>query len=381
MIKPNPFTPKSGLEPKAFINREKEISFFLKKISEAKQGNINHYIINGIWGAGKTSLLRYFKLIAQEKKCFACYFLAREISENIPDIEISIHIIQSIIRGIPYKLLKKDSNVFKSIKGVGIQVLGSGFNITFDADKNKIIDPQIFLLDGLLNIWKDISKHTDLLVILIDDTQNYSKAQRIFTTLKNVLSDKKLIDETKILFVLSSTIDGWKPFIKMNHPIGRFFIPRIELTNFDKENTIRLLSMILKDTGVTFSKSVKDKIYEFTNGHPFQIHAIGSALYDNQNGGKVTDAEWQKGFEEGLFYLGNAVYEGILESISEKEIEIIKILNPIHSNKIADINRKLKIKGINVYLRRLVDKGILKVQNRGEYFICDRILLEYIQRK
>ena len=65
----------------------------------------------------------------------------------------------------------------------------------------------------------------------------------------------------------------------------------------------------------------------------------------------------------------------------EKEIEIIKILNPIHSSKIADINRKLKIKGINVYLRRLVDKGILKVQNRGEYFICDRILLEYIQRK
>lgn len=25
MIKPNPFTPKSGLEPKVFINREKEI--------------------------------------------------------------------------------------------------------------------------------------------------------------------------------------------------------------------------------------------------------------------------------------------------------------------------------------------------------------------
>jgi len=26
MIKPNPFTPKSGLEPKVFVNRDKEIS-------------------------------------------------------------------------------------------------------------------------------------------------------------------------------------------------------------------------------------------------------------------------------------------------------------------------------------------------------------------
>ena len=47
MIKPNPFTPKSELEPKVFVNREKEIKFYIKRINEAKQENINHYIING----------------------------------------------------------------------------------------------------------------------------------------------------------------------------------------------------------------------------------------------------------------------------------------------------------------------------------------------
>ncbi len=381
MIKPNPFTPKSGLEPKAFVNRENEINFFFKRIAEAKQGNINHYIINGIWGSGKTSLLRYFKLLAQEQNCYVCYFLARELPENTPDIEISIHIIQSILKNIPSKLFKKNSNIFKSIKALGIQVLGSGFNISFEVDKNKVIDPQIFLTDGLLNIWKDISKHTELLVVLIDDVQNFSKVQRIFTTLKNVLSDEKIIDETKILFILSSTIEGWKPFIKINHPIGRFFIPRIELTNFNKENTIKLLNAVLEGTGVDFSDSVKDKIFEYTDGHLFQIHAIGSALYDNQKGGKVTDAEWENGFEEGLFYLGNTVYDGIIEGLSPNEIKIIKNLKFSKSNKISDINSKVDIKSINEYFRRLVDKGILKVQKRGEYFIPDRILWEYIQRK
>lgn len=274
MIKPNPFTPKSGLEPKVFINREKEIDFFIKRINEAQKGIINHYIINGTWGSGKTSLLRYFKLLAQEQKCYASYFLAREISENASDIEISIHIIQSILRNIPSKLFKKNSNIFKSIEGFGIEVLGTGFNISFEVDKNKMIDPQIFLADGLLNIWKDISKYTDLLVVLIDDIQNLSKVQRIFTTLKNVLSDKKIIDETKILFILSSTIEGWKPFIKINHSIGRFFIPRVELINFDKADTIKLLDTLLKETGVIFSDTVKYKIFQYTNGHLFQIHAI-----------------------------------------------------------------------------------------------------------
>jgi len=381
MIKPNPFTPKSGLEPKVFVNRYKEIDFFLKRISGAKQGNINHYIVNGVWGSGKTSLLRYFKLLAQEQKCASCYFLARELTENIPDMEITTHIIQSIVRNIPYKLSEKNSGLFKLVKGFGIQILGSGFNISFQIDKDKFVDPQIFLMDGLLSIWKDIAKHTDLLVILIDDVQNYSKVERIFTALKNVLSDKKIIDETKILFILSSTIEGWKPFIKMNHPIGRFFIPRMELKNFDSGNAIKLINAILENTGVTFTNSVKDKIFKYTNGHLFQIHVLGSALYDSQKSGKVTDKQWEKGFEEALFYLGNTVYEGVAERISINEIKVIKGLKLFETNKIRDINHRVRIKSINEYLHRLVDKGILKVPRRGEYIIHDKMLWEYLQRK
>ncbi|MDO9513485.1 MAG: ATP-binding protein [Elusimicrobiota bacterium] len=379
MLKPNPFTPKSGLEPKAFINREEEINFYFKRVNEAMQGNINHYIINGAWGSGKTSLLRYFKLLAQGQDCSGCYFIARELTENISDMEITAHIIQSIVRNIPYKLAKKNSKLLKLIDAFGIQILGSGFNISFQIDKDKYIDPQIFLADGLLNIWRDISKHTNLLVVLIDDVQNYSKAKRIFTLLKNVLSDKKIIDETKILFILSSTIEGWKPFIQINHPIGRFFIPRMELSNFDREKTIKLIDEVLKDTGVAFTGSVLEKIFKYTEGHLFQTHSLGSALYDNQKNGRVTDDEWDKGLEEAMSYLGNTVYEGISEGISANELKIIRALNLFGNNKLNGISRKVKISGINVYLRRLVDKGILRSLRRGEYEFNDKMLGLYLQ--
>ena len=196
-----------------------------------------------------------------------------------------------------------------------------------------------------------------------------------------MLSDKKIIDETKILFILSSTIEGWKPFIKMNHPIGRFFIPRMELKDFDSGNAIKLINAILENTGVTFTNSVKDKIFKYTNGHLFQIHVLGSALYDSQKSGKVTDKQWEKGFEEALFYLGNTVYEGVAERISINEIKVIKGLKLFETNKIRDINHRVKIKSINEYLHRLVDKGILKVPRRGEYIIHDKMLWEYLQRK
>ena len=169
--------------------------------------------------------------------------------------------------------------------------------------------------------------------------------------------------------------------MKVNHPIGRYFIPRVELINFDRENTIKLLDATLEGTGVVFSDSVKDKVFQYTNGHLFEIQALGSALYDNQKNGEVTDAEWDVGFEQGLLYLGNAVYDGIIEGLSPNEIKIIKNLKVNEGNRLSDIVSRVGIQGVNVYLRRLVDKGILKAQSRGEYYIEDRILWEYVHRK
>ena len=381
MLKPNPFTPKSGSEPKIFFNREEEIEFFLKRVEEAKDGLIKHYIVNGEWGSGKTSLLRYFKVLAQNKNSVGCYFLAKPLTESMSDVEMVSHLLQSIVRGLPYKISAKGTNFFKSMNGFGINILGTGFNISFDISDRLKVDSQILLTDGLLNIWRDIKRKTELLTILIDDVQNYTSAKSFFIILKNVLSDAEIINKTQILFVLSSTIEEWKPFMKENHPIGRFFIPRRELKNFDKQNTIEFLDAVLEDTGVKFSKIIKEKIFKYTNGHLFQIHSLGGALYDNQKEGLVTKNQWDKGFEEGLFYLGNAVYDGISQNLSSNEIKILQKFDIFNTNKIVDIMDKTNIKSLNVYLRRLVEKEILIGVKRGEYKLKDILLCEYLRRK
>ena len=55
MIKPNPFTPQSGWEPKIFGGRLEQVQHFEKTLAEAAATRANHMVIIGQWGIGKTT--------------------------------------------------------------------------------------------------------------------------------------------------------------------------------------------------------------------------------------------------------------------------------------------------------------------------------------
>lgn len=203
--------------------------------------------------------------------------------------------------------------------------------------------------------------------------------------LKNVLSDDDIIKNTHYLFVLSSTTEGWRKFIVRNHPIGRFFIPRAELGRFSKEETIKLINKFLEQTEVTFPEEIKDLVFEYSQGHLFEVHAICSSLYENEINGRVTINQWDDSLTNGLVYLGNAVFENYIQELSEKEKELLIALayfdNSTGLDRITDKCKKLNfdIKNINQHVRRLVEKGIIQNPSRGYYFIEDRLFRVYVK--
>lgn len=385
MIKPNPFTPKSGQEPKVFLDRENEILFFEKRLNELSNGSTNHYILNGSWGIGKTSLLKYFKLLAQEKGFSCVYFPAQEFPEHVDDKEITIHMLQSISRGMPLQF-NKSSRIVKSLEGFGVQVLGTGFQISFHLDKNTVLDSQTLLLEGLVNLWKEL-KNSKGVAVLIDDVQNFNKVTRYLTTIKNVLSLDELTKNTKYLFILSSTIEGWRPFLERNHPIGRFFIPRQELQSLDKDTTHKLIEETLKDTGVSFDTKLYHFIWQHTHGHPFEIHSLCRSLYDLQERNVVTFEKAAFAMETSLAYLGNSIFDQMLFGISEREMDILHSVSffdqPATIQQIQQRMEKhnLETTGIHQYLRRLVEKSVVINPKRGMYHIEDSFLRLYIQKK
>jgi AAA+ ATPase superfamily predicted ATPase len=379
---PNPFTPKSGWEPKAFVGRENEIAFFRKKLNEAREGKCDHFLVLGNWGIGKTTLLREYKRIAQEERILASLITISEYNETDTLRDGVKQLIEDIPRGLPISIhkLKKFT---KQMDSWGIQILGTGFNFS-----RGIVDmqPQSLFIDTLLTLWNDLNAKSDVVVILLDDSQNFSEISGIFTILKNVLSHEEIVRDTRYLFGIACTPNNWKEFLVRHHPIGRYFTPRILLGKLTKQKTYEALDRILEDTGIKFDEEIKVNIYKYTEGHPYELQVLCNKLYDNQIGGKVIMDVWDVSFTSALQELGGGIFNSLYERASPQEKRVLYLAalmdKPVKQSQIFERSTR---EGVNLpentiksSLSRLVAKQLLIKPDKFKFSITDNLFKEYI---
>jgi AAA+ ATPase superfamily predicted ATPase len=384
-ITSNPFTPKSGWEPMVFAGREKEVEFFRKKLAEAKKGRCDHFLVLGDWGIGKTSLMKEFKKIAQKDGVLTSYFPIREFQKTDRFVQATEQLIKEIPRGLPIKY-ENLKNFIEYLRGLGITlpVIGGGIQIP-SKDMGLTGDPQVLLLEGLINIWEDVKKESDVVVVFLDDVQNYSDISGYLTILKNVLSYDEIID-TGFLFVLSSTPDGWMQFQKKHHPIGRYFTPRLKLKRLDKDEVFEILNKTLDNTGVIYEKDIKNKIHEYTGGHPYELQILCSYLYDNQISGRVTENVWEVSLNSTIENMGEILLDALYAETSMRERDMLysmalegmefnwKKAHESVSQRYPDFSENM----VGSTLRRLVDKGLLTKPGRGLYAFQDKLFRYYV---
>lgn len=385
-IASNPFTPKSGMEPKFFAGRDKEIKVFHRKLVETRHRRYDHFCILGEWGTGKTALLKEFKKIAQSRKIPATYFSIREFQTSDKFINATEQLITHIPRSLPLKF-ETLKNFRKFLSGVGITLpfIGGGIQIR---DKQLSGDPQVLLLDALIRLWKDLKQQTDTVVILLDDVQNYKCISGFLTIIKNVLSDDEIQKKTGYLFILTSTTTGWEEFLKKHHPIGRFFTPVLTLHNLTEKETYSLVERSLDSTGITLSKSILKKIYEYTEGHPYELQILCSYLYENQIGKKITAKSWYTSLSLTLENLGHILLDTLIREASEREYQLLKVLASIEyplewKSIISLVEKTVKdfpSHSVGKFLSRLLEKGLIQQPKRGVYKLPDRMFREYILR-
>jgi len=382
MIKPNPFTPKAGMEPREFVGREKEIETFQKRLEEARRGRCDHFLILGNWGMGKTTLLKEFKKIAQEQKILASLVSIDQYTTSNTRLDGIKQLMSDIPRKLPIELSRL-KRYMTYIAGLGIQVMGTGFSFSRKIER---MQPQPLFFDSLITLWKDLKKKSEVVVVLLDDVQNFSPISEIFTTLKNVLSDEEIINSTKFLFVLSCTPDKWRQFLQKHHPIGRYFTPRLSLTRLSKKKTDEALSRILKGTGVIFNKEIKQLVYEYTMGHLYELQVMGSNLYENQIGEQVTKEIWDTSLKSTLLELGETVFDALYEKASPQERKVLYLSGAFAKaftlKEIVQLSRKttfnLAENTIKTSLSRLYRKGLLTKPDKFKYLVPDKIFKEYI---
>ena len=372
------------MEPKYFGGREKKLETFINQFEKAGRGIFNHFLILGNWGIGKTTLLKEYKKIAQENKVLTSFVPIRKFSRTNEFLSATEHLVTQIPINLPTRF-KKLKEFQKYLDGLGISLPVIGGGVQF-ARKNKYQgDPQVLLMESLIRLWSELKKDNDAVIVLLDDVQNYQNLDGFLTILKNALSYDEIVENTGYLFVLSCTYDGWSQFMKKNHPIGRYFIPIVRLKELDRFKSIEVIENTLKGTNVTFEKDVMEKVYEYTEGHPFQMQLLCEYLYENQISGKVTEEVWENALEATLMDLGEIIMDYLFDLASEKEKGILIFMaREYRVWNLSDLFEKVEIsdKGIlGKLLERLTRKDIIVKVGRGNYRLPNRMFSEYLLRK
>jgi len=382
----NPFTPMSSIEPTVFGGRTQELEFFEQKFHRALHSRFcEHFLVIGDWGIGKSTLLKEYKKICQSRGHLASILPLEPLQSGTRLSEAARSIVEGILRDLPYPVdqFKKVATFFES---VGISVLGTGLQLKRDTSK-KELSSQAFLHDALLNLWKDLEDKTGVFVVLLDDLDNFIAAPEIIMTLKQTLSMGSIM-KTKILVGITSTPINWQEFtsIKKHHPISRYFLSRVELPPFSKKELEETVFKSLAETGVSFSTEVVNRIFEYTEGHPFEMQVLCYHLFNNQLSRRVEVEVWDKAMQSALNDMGIATFNNWFSQASSEETKVLRILAKVEAPvSLKDIHEmaetgKVRVSSKNIakYLQRLVEKRLINKTGRGLYFIPDRMFRTYI---
>ena len=383
----NPFTPMSGMQPTVFGGRNKELEFFEQKLYKAIHNNYcEHFLILGEWGIGKSSLLREYKKICQSRGYITSIVSLESLQSGTKSIEAARSLIEGIIRDLPYPIerLKRVVNFFDSI---GFSILGTGFQIKRNT-QNQDISVQAFLHDSLMRLWQDLEDQTDMFVILIDELENFMTVPEIIMTLRSCLSMDS-IKNAKILLGLSSTTSSWLTFtsVEKHHPLSRYFLSRVELKQLTEDELTSTVHQLLSDSGVSFSSEIMQRIFEYTEGHPFEMQLLGNHLFNNQLSGRVDIDVWDKALQDTLNDLGMAVFENWLDRVNSNEGKILNFIaqseNFVTDNEIQNLiqreNVDLVSNSFEDYIQGLLEKKLICKKGIGSYAIKDYMLKAYIR--
>ena len=361
MISSNPFTPQSGWEPKIFGGRNQELGVFESSLNDAANEKLSHLVVLGEWGVGKTSLLKQFRRISQEKGFPAAFCGISKFTEKNKALD-AIHLIaEEMLMGFP-----KTEKVQKDL-------------LELFSKRKSLSNPQVQFTKFLLELWKELD--TKLAVVLLDDTQNLMEISNTIDILRAVLSAEDVIKNTRFLFVLSSTPAGWASFIDKHDPVGRFFRKRLNADNLKPAEVRATIDMTLKGTGVEFEESIKKNIFEYTGGHPYEVQLLASHLYDSQIEGVVKLGAWDSALNNTLKELGRDYFDFLLSKASDREKDLLRILaeekRPLAIKDFTTMMivgkraKKFPIANIKNFLYRLEEKGLVKRMENGSFFIQD----------
>ena len=171
------------------------------------------------------------------------------------------------------------------------------------------------------------------------------------------------------------------------HPLARYFIDRIGLGPLSGDEVEETVLSSLAGTGVSFSPAIVGKVFEHTQGHPFEMQVLCYHLFGCQLSGRVDEQVWEKALETAVKHMGHAIFDEWYDRASAAEAKVLRAVaamdGPATTRAIQEATRTGELKttpsSVAKHVQRLKEKGLITRATRGAYEISDAMFRTYVR--
>jgi AAA+ ATPase superfamily predicted ATPase len=380
-------TPVTG---ELLINREKELDQILSEL--VKKNSRIGFSLTGVRRIGKTSILKEVKKRLEKEGIVVIYISVWNTTPDTLETFIA-NLFDDTIEAFKDKfpLKMKISNLIKMGRD-GINDLLKHLNISVDFG-NEIA----YTVSYVKGEESDISKATSNIFNLIDRLAEKTKTKCVliideFPSLIELKIGKKMIGSSIIKTIRTINEDYKKTALVISgsfmHTMQEVallssapFYKQLVNLEIDSLEEKAIQDFVKKYLKKKINKNGLDALMEKSSGIPYNLQMLGREL--NKLKEDIIDtSSVSKAIDEILQREGDIHFKDYLNMMQSTEIKVVKTMavsDVIGPKEIADAGN-MKLNEVTALLQTLLDKGIVRKKERGQYQFTDNMLKIWLNR-
>jgi hypothetical protein len=298
MARINPFAPNSPVAPGMFVGRLPQVDALEKALLQTRAGRPKGFMLTGERGIGKTSLLQYFKWVAQGHIPISLTgekvkFLVVELDLDSSSTDVGL--IRRVELGLKREFsktdpalsfLKKSWEFLQRLEACGVKLresepatdpetLYDEFAYSLASTTSRISEPDAA---------SDFGAKYDGVILLIDEADNAPKSLRLGAFLK-LLSERVQRAGCNRLMIGLAGMPTLREVLREGHPSSlRIFdeLPLDTLTQNEVSQVIdRALDVANQDNEeqTTINEEGRATLIHFSEGYPHFIQEFGYSAF------------------------------------------------------------------------------------------------------
>ena len=367
----NPYTPGAGTVPPALTGREAELERFDVLLDRLWRGHTaQSQIVTGLRGVGKTVLLNRFRELAEER---AWITVEAEIEINTELGPLMARLCRRSLYSIdaPKRWgarARRAAEVLKSftltVDPAGTLTLGADIEVAHGrADSGLLSDDLTDLFVELGEAAKE--KHTGVL-FLLDEIQFLSKADLAALILALHKTTQRRLPITLVaaglpqIPKLAGEAKSYAERLFIFPKIGR--LPALDAA--------RALQQPAADHGVVIDEDAVAAAVEFTEGYPYFLQELGSAVWDIAEDDHVTVEDMRTALPVVQQKLDDSFFLVRVERCTDLELAYMRAMaelgpGPQKSGEVATTLGYSKSEELGPTRANLINKGLIYTPSHG----------------